>query len=345
MVQVRSLLYLAALVPFAGIGNAAEPAPAYNVVAHISLGAPDRWDSVVFDAPSNRVYVAHGTDVSVVDAQTLKPIGAVSSVAGGTHGVAVAPGGEGFTDDGIAGVAVPFDTTTFKPGTPLPAAPDADGIVYDQASGEIFVINGDSGSITAIDPKSNTVKTTIDGGAGLEFGVADSKGTLYVNGAEKAELLAIDTATHRIKARWPATGCVKPHGIALDEANARVFVTCVNQAMLVFDASSGAVVATLPIGSCSDGAAFDPTRKLAFSSNGDGTLSVIEEKDADTFVALEPIKTAPSARTMAIDPKTGRLFLAAARIAEVDPPSEPGGRPHVTYVPGSLELLVLQPAS
>jgi len=115
--------------------------------------------------------------------------------------------------------------------------------------------------------------------------------------------------------------------------------------MVILNTDTGAIVATVPIGAGTDAAAFDPARKLAFSSNGDGTLSVIREKDANTFVALAPIKTAISARTMTIDPKTGRLFLAAADIAKIDPPAAPGGRPHVEFVPGSLKLLVFDPSN
>jgi DNA-binding beta-propeller fold protein YncE len=137
--------------------------------------------------------------------------------------------------------------------------------------------------------------------------------------------------------------CSKPHGLAIDPKTRRLFATCANSVMVVVDADSGANVATLPIGSSTDGAAFDPIRKLAFSSNGDGTLSVVHEKDAQTFEPLGSIKTAPGARTMSIDQETGRIFLVTADIAKIDPPAKAGGRPHVVYVPNSLKLLYLDP--
>jgi hypothetical protein len=137
--------------------------------------------------------------------------------------------------------------------------------------------------------------------------------------------------------------CARPHGIAIDAAARRVFSTCANKEMAILDADSGRIVATLPIGAGSDGAAFDPMRKLAYSSNGEGTLSVIQEIDAEHFAALDPVPTVISARTIAIDPRTGRIFLPAADVANVAPPATPGGRSHLTFMPGSLKLLVYAP--
>ncbi len=346
--MIRSLCIACTLVSAGLIASpslfAAETAPKYKVTATVNLGSPDRWDYVVFDAKTKRVYVAHGAQVSVVDARKAMLVGTIGGVDGGSHGTGIsAATGTGYIDDGKAGVAVPFNLATLNPGKPIPTAPDADGIVFDPASRHILEINGDSGSISVIDPASNSVIATIAVGAGLEAGVADGHGNLFVDGAEKHEVLRIDTATNTVEAHWAMPGCERPHGIAMDSAARRIFATCSNKVMVVMDADTGRNLAVLPIGSYSDGAAFDPVRKLAFSSNGEGTLSVIKEEDADTFVALPPVQTVPSARTMDIDPKTGRIFLAAADIAKIDPPAAPGGRPHVTYVPGSLKLIFLDP--
>ena len=210
-------------------------------------------------------------------------------------------------------------------------------------SKHMLVINGDSGPVTVIDPKTNKSLATINAGGGLEFGVVDGKGKFFVDGAEKNELVRIDTATNAVDAHWPMPDCKSPHGIAIDTAMRRIFATCANKVMVVVDADSGKNLATLPIGSYNDGAAFDPVRMLAFSSNGDGTVTIVQEKDANNFVVLATLKTALSARTMDVDPKTGRLFLAAADIAKIDPPTTPGGRPHVEFVPGSLKLFVFEP--
>jgi YVTN family beta-propeller protein len=207
----------------------------------------------------------------------------------------------------------------------------------------VFVINGDSGSITVVDPQSNSAIATIKVGAGLEAAAADGKGKLFVDGIEQHDLIAIDTHTNAVLAHYPMPGCIRPHGIAVDGETRRVFVTCVNKAMIVVDADKGTDLASLPIGAGSDGAAFDPKRKLALSSNGEGTLSVVKEVDAAHFVKLGDVATQPSARTIAIDPATGRIFLPAATIAKTEPPTTSGGRPRITFVPSSLKLLVLEP--
>jgi YVTN family beta-propeller protein len=317
----------------------------YSQSAVISLGGSEKWDVVSYDPSSKLVYVAHGDEVTVVDPDKGTVVGRVASVASGTHGIAISTAtGTGFTDDGKAGIALVFDLSTLKPVQQIATAPDADGIVFDAASGHVYVINGDSGSVTVIDPVKNVALSTIEVGGGLEFGVSDGHGKLYVNGAEKNEIVRFDTKSNQVDARWPIPACKDPHGLAIDTSTRRLFSTCLNNVMVVVDADNGATLATLPIGSYSDGAAFDPVRKLAFSSNGDGTLSIVREKNAHKFVSAGNVKTMQSARTMDIDSVTGRLFLVAADISKIDPPSKPGGRPHVEFVPGSLKLIVLKPS-
>lgn len=318
-----------------------EAAPLYRLTKSIPLGAPERWDYASFDAARGRVYVAHGDHLTVVDAVKDKVVGQVGTFLGGTHGSA-ALNSVGYTDDGKAGIVAAFDPDSLRVLKQIPAEPDADGIVYDLTSRHVFVINGDSGSITVIDPQSNSATATITVGAGLEAATPDGKGKLFVDGVEQHDLIVIDTRTNGVLAHYPMPGCVRPHGIAVDGETRRVFVTCVNKAMIVVDADKGTNLASLPIGASSDGAAFDPKRKLALSSNGDGTVTVVKEVDAAHFVKLGDVTTAPSARTIAMDPETGRVFLPAT-IAKTEPPTTPGGRPHVTFVPHSLKLLVLEP--
>jgi DNA-binding beta-propeller fold protein YncE len=332
----------AALLAFGCYGSAAaQSPPSYQVTKSVALGAPDRWDYVVFDPPSHRVYVAHGDRVTVVDGQDGSIIGQVEGYAGGTHGIAVVGKlGKGFTDDGRAGEAGAFDLKTLKTIRRIKTAEDADGIVFDPISGRVFVINGDSGTITAIDPKLESAVANVAAGGKLEAAVAGDDGKLYVNGAEKSEIVRLDTRSDRIDARWPIPNCKSPHGIAIDPKAHRLFASCVNNVLVVVNLDSGVTVATVPIGSGTDAAAFDPVRKLVFSSNGhDGTLSVIQEKDPNSFETIATIKTAVSARTMDIDPATGRIYLAAADHDKSAPSS--AGR---SIVPGSLKLLFLDPA-
>jgi YVTN family beta-propeller protein len=337
----------AAFLSFAVSAVASETTtPVYKLVASIPLGGGERWDYVTFDPSRQRVYVAHGDHVTVVDAASRTVIGQIGTFPGGTHGIGIVPGlNRGYTDDGKAGTVAAFDTETLKVANTLAAAPDADGIVYDAPSGHIFVVNGDSGSLTVVDPNADKPVATIAIGAGLEAAISDGNGHLYVDGAENHDMIEIDTRSNAVMAHWPMPGCVQPHGIAIDPVARRVFSTCANKQMVVLDADSGKIVAMVPIGAYSDGAAFDPVRKLAISPNGDGTLSVIAERDPDHFESVGTVPTTPSARTIAIDPGRGLLYLPAADIAKLDLPTTPGGRPHVTYVTNSLKLLVFAPAN
>ena len=320
----------------------ADPSASYQVTKTVALGTPDRWDYLTFDPSSDRLYVSHGDRVAVLDGHSGRILGQIEGFPGGTHGIAVvAASGRGYTDDGRAGTATSFDLTTLKTGKAIKADEDADGIAYDPASGHVFVVDGDPGKLTVIDPQTDSAIATIDAGGKLEFAVADGQGKLYVNGEARREIVRVDTRTNTVDAHWPISNCASPHGLAIDPASRRLFSSCVNGLLVVVNTDSGATVATVPIGRGTDGAAFDPKRKLIFSANGiDGTLSVIRETNPNTFVALAPIKTAVTARTLTIDPKTGRLYLAAAEV-DAQAPAGPNGRPRV--VPGSLKLIILDP--
>ena len=330
----------------AAAAQAADTTPAYHVAKTVALGAPDRWDYVVFDSGSGRVYVSHGDRVTVVDGKSGAILGQIEGMPGGTHGIGIsAANGKGYTDDGKAGQAVAFDLKSFKTGARIPAKDDADGIAFDPTSGHIFVVDGDSAALTVVDPKTDAVIATIATGGGLEYAVAGDNGKLYVNGADKKEILRIDTATNRVDAHWPVPGCESPHGLAIDKTAHRLFPTCLNAVMNVVDTDSGKVVASLPIGQGTDGAAFDPKRKLIFSANYDGTLSVIREQTPDQYVALGSIKTQISGKNMDIDPATGRLYVAAADVdpAAPVPPSKNGRMARRTLLPGTVKLLFLDP--
>jgi YVTN family beta-propeller protein len=328
---------------------AAQPAtlPAYHVAKTVALGSPDRWDYLVFDGPSHRLYVSHGDRVTVLDGRDGTILGNVEGMPGGSHGIGIVSAvGKGYTDDGKAGEAVAFDLKTFKTGKRIKAEDDADGIAFDPASGHVFVVDGDSKVLTVIDPKTDTAIFTINAGGGLEYAVSGNNGKLYVNGAENKEIVRIDTAANKVDAHWPIPGCTNPHGLAIDTAAHRLFVSCVNSVLTVVNAESGAVVATLPIGKGTDGAAFDPKRKLVFSSNYDGTLSVVRQESPQKYVSLGSISTAVTGKNMTIDPDTGRLFVA---VADIDPnapvPVGANGRPgRAKPLPGSFKILFLDPA-
>jgi DNA-binding beta-propeller fold protein YncE len=334
-----STLVLAAAVFTA---HSALAAPAYTLAKTTPLGAPDRWDYVVFDSVGGRVYVAHGDKVTVVDGRSGELLGQVDGVAGGTHGTAISTGtGQGFTDDGRNGLAVAFDLKTLKISKQIRADKDADAIAVDRATGLVFVVEGDPGAITVIDPKTDAAIATIEAGEKMEYAAGDDEGAIYVAGEEKRDLLKIDARTATVTARWPMPDCASPHGLAVDKAGRRLFMGCVNSAMMVVDADTGRVVAELPIGRGSDAVAFDPKRKRVFSSNGvDGTVTVYQQTSPNDYRALEPVQTAVSGRTIAVDPASGRLFIAAA---ETDPNPTPGGRPRPR--PGTLKLMMFDPTN
>jgi DNA-binding beta-propeller fold protein YncE len=333
---------LGVAVGLVGLGAAAAAlaSPAYTLTKTTPLGLPDHWDYAVFDAPTHRVYVAHGDKLAVLDAQSGDLVGEVTGIVGGTHGTGISSAtGQGFTDDGENGLAVAFDLKTLKITRRIPAQPDADAIATDRATGHIFVVDGDPRKLTVIDPNMDSVAATIDVGEKMEYATSDGRGALYVAGVEKNDLLKIDTRTNAVVARWPTPDCARPHGLAIDTVGHRLFMGCVNSKLMVVDADDGRVVAELPIGRGSDAVAFDPVRQRIFSSNGvDGTLSIYQETSPDAYQALETIPTRVSGRTLAVDPASGRLFIVAA---DTDPNPTPGGRPRPR--PGTTRVLILDP--
>jgi DNA-binding beta-propeller fold protein YncE len=341
MQTLLSEILLAFTAGSAICATSAQAAPAYDLIATTPLGAPDRWDYVVPDSSTDRVYIAHGDRLAVIDARTGAVIGNVEGIAGGTHGTAIsAATGQGFTDDGRNGQVIAFDPKTLKLVKSIPAAADADAIAADPLTGRIFVIEGDPGTITVLDPKTDSAIATINGGEKMEYAVADGTGAIFVAGEEKGDLLKIDARTNQVVGRWAMPGCASPHGLAYDKAGKRLFMGCTNGVMKVVNAGNGRVVATLAIGKGSDAVAFDPVRKRVFSSNGqDGTITIYQQRTPDHYDALEPLRTAVSGRTMGVDPATGHLFVAAA---DTEPNPTPGGRPHV--VPGTMRVLVFAPA-
>src|SRR5579884_1111025 len=188
------------------LSAAASPALGadYRLVKSVPLGPPDRWDYVVYDDQTNRVYVAHGDRLAVVDAGTGNLVGEVEGITGGTHGTAVSlPTGQGFTDDGRRGVAVAFDLHSLKVKREVPANVDADAIALDGATGHVFIIEGDPEAITVIDPRADAPVATIKTGEKLEYGAGDGRGTIYVAGNGAKDVLKIDARTNTVAARWP----------------------------------------------------------------------------------------------------------------------------------------------
>ena len=282
--------YLAMGMALAFAAQSAMADPAYTLAKTTPLGAPDRWDYVVFNGETGRVYAAHGDKLAVLDARSGALVAQIDGIAGGTHGVGISQAtNQGFTDDGLNGQAIAFDLKTLKITRRIAADKDADGIAVDKVTGHLFIIEGDPASISVLDPQTDAVAATIKVGETMEYAASDDQGALFVAGKEKRDVVKIDTRTNKVVAHWPIQDCVSPHGLAMDRANRRLFIGCINALMMVVDADNGQVVASLAIGKGSDAVAFDPERKRVFSSNGaDGTISVFQQMGPDTYKPLDP---------------------------------------------------------
>ena len=292
----------------------AAPAPTggYSVVKKISIAGTGSWDYLMVDEAARRLYVSHGTQVEVIDIDALTVVGNVPKTPG-VHGVAIAPEfGRGFVSDGQANAVTIFDLKTLKPIADVPTGQKPDAIIYDPATSRVFAFNGESKSATAIDAASGKVAGTVDLQGGPEYAAADGKGFVYNNLEDESLVLKINSRELKVEQRWPTAPCSSPSSMAMDRANRRLFVGCRSKVMAVLDADTGKVITTLPIGDHVDATAFDAATKLIFNSNGEGTVTVIHEDSPDKYSLVETVKTAPRAKTMALDPKTHRLFLSTA---------------------------------
>jgi DNA-binding beta-propeller fold protein YncE len=334
-------LVLCLLITFsATVALASPPESGYHLLKKVPLGkAPggaEYFDYITVDADARRVYVSHGTEVKVVDADSFAVVGTISGLKK-CHGVALVPElGKGFITDGNAATVVVFDTKSLKTTGEIKSYPDTDSIVYDPASKLIFAFNGDSKNASVIDPAKENVLKTLDLGGGPEQAVADGKGMVYDNNEETSEVLAIDSRALTIKTRWKVAPAGQPVALALDSEHARLFSSGRQAALLVMmDADSGKVLQSFPISEGVDGSGFDPTSGLVFASTRAGKLHIFHEDSADKLSPVETIDTEYGAKTMAIDPKTHNVFLSTA---DFGPASGPKARRQV--LPGTAHLLV-----
>jgi YVTN family beta-propeller protein len=316
----------------------AADAPGFKLTQRYPVPGDGGFDYIVFDSSSNRLYVSHGTEMDVLDADSGKLLGKVEPTPG-VHGTAIVPElHRGFTTNGGDGTVSVFDTETFKTIKKIPVAKDPDFVFYDPKTKRVLVCHGDAEVITAIDPAKEAVIGEVKLGGGAEAGVVDGKGNGFVNLEESAQLVNFDPESLAVKHKYPITGCKTPTGLAIDASNSRLFIGCRSKVLAVMDATNGKVITTLPIGDRVDAVAFDRDNKLIFASNGDGTVSVIREKTPDQYESVGDIQTQKSAKTMAFDPKSKRLFLSAAEMVA----SSGGGRPKSK--PGSFNVLVVERA-
>lgn len=317
--------------------------PGYSVRNQFALGGAGGWDYLSIDAKSNRLFIARSDRVMVVDTDSGKLLATIAGTQG-VHGIALAPElGMGFTSNGRTDTVSAFDLASLKITATIDVhGHNPDAILYDRASKHLYTFNGRSKDISVIDPQQGKVLETIALDGKPEFAVSENTGHIYVNIEDKAELVDIDSLHNKIIAAWPLKNCEEPTGLALDVARQRLFSVCGNGVMLVTDSSNGARVAQIPIGKGPDAAAFDATRGLVFSSNGeDGTLTVIHQDSADRYSVLGNIKTRNSARTMALNESNHRVYLVAAEFGPVPAPSAEQPHPRAPVLDGSFGVVVV----
>jgi len=307
-------------------------------------GDREYFDYITFDPDSRRLYLSHGSEVLVVNADTGKEEGKIPGLKQ-SHGVAVVPeAGRGFISDGAQGKAIIFDLKTLKVVGEAKAAPDADCIIYDPASKHVFTFNGDSKSATAIDPSTGNVVGTVDLGSGPEFAVADGQGTIYNNLEEKSEVAAIDSRTLKVKAHWPIAPAGAPAPIAMDRDHRRLFVAGREPAMLVvMNADDGKVIQSFPLSAGADADVYDPSTGLIFVSTREGWVHIFHEDSPDHYSEAGKVKTELGAKTMAYDSKTKRIFVDTAEFAKPPAPTTEHPHPRSAPIPGTFHILVYEP--
>jgi DNA-binding beta-propeller fold protein YncE len=325
----RSAIAAAVFVVAAGflLADFAQAAPGrsgYHVLKTVPIGGKGSWDYCVVDSAARRVYVSHGNHVVVLDADSGVVVGDIPNTLG-VHGVALATDlNRGFITAGRANTIIIFDLKTLKTIDTVKArGMNPDAVYYDAGSKRVFAFNGGSANAVAINAADGKVAGTIAVGGKPEFAAGDDKGHVFVNVEDKSQLLEIDAQKLSVLHRWPLAGCKEPSGLAFDQKNRRLFSVCGNQKMMVVNADTGGVVATVPIGEDPDAAGFDPDTQLVFSSNGEsGDLTVIHQDSADKYTVLENVPTRKYARTLAVDFSTHSIFLPFSEFEAVTPKGE-----------------------
>lgn len=297
----------------------------YAMISKVPLFKVAHWDYMTFDPESDRLYITHEQSVDVLDVLKHHVVGSISNMSG-VHGVALAPNlGKGFISDGVSNNVVVFDLVTLKSLDIIPAGSKPDAIVYDPHTTRVFAANGKSNDLTVINAKDDKVVKTIKLSGKPEFSVINNSGLLFVNIEDKSQISVIDTENLKvIKTYDLSPNCTDPTGLAIDTAQNRLFSVCSNKVMVILQGETGKILDTLPTGEHSDAAVYDAGAKLAFSSNGEGTLTIVAPASDETYKVIQTINTLPTARTMALNPATHEIYLSGI---ETEAPNHASSNP------------------
>ena len=314
----------------------------FAVSGSIPVQGAEGWDYLSVNDAAQQLFVSHGSVVNVVDLKVKAVIATIPDTKG-VHGIAVANDlNKAFITDGKDNAVTVVNLKTFEliekiaiPGM----KPDA--VLYDQFSQRVFIYNGKSNDATVLDAKTDKIIQSMPLGGKPEFSVTNGKGLIYVNIEDKNLIKVIDAITLKILNTWSIAPGDEPSGLAMDVDENRLFSVCGNKLMVIVNAETGKVIQTVPIGDGCDGVAYDAKKKLAFSSNGDGTITVVKETKKDSYSVLQTIQTQKGARTIALNKSTGQLYLPAASYGESPAATAENPHPRPTIVPGSFKILII----
>jgi YVTN family beta-propeller protein len=312
----------------------------YHLANKFTLGGDPGWDYLAIDPDSRRLYVTHYMKIEVLDADSGKSVGQITDTPG-VHGIALV-NGKGFTSNGKADTVSVIDLKTNAHIAEIKAGKKPDAITYDAGTNRVFVSNGESNGVTVIDANAAKVVATIPVGGAPEYSAGDGKGTVWVNLEDKNAFATIDVKSLKLTKTTPIVGCEEPASMAFDATSRRLFIGFKNNLLAVVDPDAGKVIKTLPIGEHVDATAFDGANHLIFATTGDGFLTIVRQDSADAYTILDNVKTMRGAKTMAFDPKTGKIFSATVENvpANATAPPKPIGK--VAYEAGPFVVITIE---
>ncbi|MBS1756251.1 MAG: YncE family protein [Bacteroidetes bacterium] len=327
-----------ALFIFLSLAAFSQNVKKFHLIKSYPILSNGGWDYIAVGPGNNRLYVSHSKQVNILDENTGDSIGIIENTIG-VHGIAFdAAANKGFTSNGRLNTVTVFNLTNNQPIAQIKTGTNPDAIMYEPYSKKIITCNGRSKNLTIIDPELNKAVDSIDVGGKPETAVSDGKGKIFVNIEDKNEIVAIDVKSFKVISHWSIAPGDGPTGLAIDVNTNRLFAGC-DKLLMIVDANSGKIVDKLPIGDGCDGVAFDPALKNIYTANGEGTITVVNEKDENNFSVTDNIISKKSARTIALDPATHQLFLPASELE----PLAPGQTGRAKLKPGTFQVLVVGP--
>lgn len=342
-ITCRILMALLAAVSTASLMGTARADTKPAILAEWKIGGKGAWDYLTLDPSGDRLFISRQTRVDVVDTHAGKLIGSIENT-NGVHGIALAVDtGRGYTSNGKSDSVTVFDLTTLKTIKEAPVSGhNPDAILYDPLGKHVFTFNGRSKDATVLDAGTLAIVATLPMPDKPEFAARDDEGNIFVNiESEPGQMVVIDSGKLTIKATWTLPGCASPSGMAIDKVNHRIFSVCDDNVMAITDARTGKQVAKVKIGTGPDAAAFDGQRNLVFSSNGEGTLTVVHQASADRYQVVHTVSTKNGARTMALDPTGGKIYLVTADFDAPPAPTAEQPHPRPTPKPDTFVILVV----